>query len=100
MRNPLEERRKSVFSVRRDLSRQLKASDIYFVTFVIHGIVGGGQRKMASLTQEEAKRKTVKKQQQQENRDTSRAKHVDTVTKIDLNGSKTFDHACCRQTAS
>ena len=65
----LEDRRKSAFSVRRDLSRQLKASDIYFVTFVTHGIVEERQRAKASLNQEELKRKREQSRQRQQNKD-------------------------------
>ena len=83
----LEDLSQSAFSVRRDLSRQLKASDIYFVTFVTHGIVEERQRAKASLNQEELKRKSERSRQRQQNKDAIRVKRVDIVAKIELNGS-------------
>ena len=87
MRHLLGERRKSEFSVRRDLSRQLKASDIYFVTFVTHGIVEERQMALASLTQDEIQRKKAQKQRRQQSQDAIRAKYADIVRKVDLSGA-------------
>ena len=83
----LEDLSQSAFSVRRDLSRQLKASDIYFVTFVTHGIVEERQRAKASLNQEELKRKREQSRRRQQNKNAIRFKHVDIVAKTELNGS-------------